>query len=97
MFGVSSQSTANQQEAVQRLTLPFAMLSDPGLAVASALDLPTFTAAGQQLYTRLTLVVDDKRITHVFCPVFPPGEHAGQVLDWLHDHPATQRRAGLTQ
>ncbi|HEU5419151.1 MAG TPA: peroxiredoxin [Streptosporangiaceae bacterium] len=88
VFGLSSQDTAYQQEAAERLHLPFAMLSDAGFGLADALRLPTFEAAGSRLYTRLTMVIRDGRIEHVFYPVFPPGEHAQQVLDWLRAYPA---------
>lgn len=88
VYGVSSQPTDYQREAVERLQLPFAMLADPELRLADALALPTFTAGGQRLYRRLTLIVDDGRIEHVFYPVFPPDQHAEQVLAWLRASPA---------
>ncbi|MGH3326263.1 MAG: peroxiredoxin [Streptomycetales bacterium] len=81
--GVSTQDTAYQREAVERLGLPFPLLSDADLALARALGLPTFQAAGQTLLKRLTLVVRAGVIEHVFYPVFPPGDHAGEVLSWL--------------
>jgi peroxiredoxin len=87
VYGLSSQDTDYQQELVQRLRLPFAMLADPGFTIASALRLPRFTAAGLTLYRRLTLVVRDGAIEHVFYPVFPPDRHAQQVLTWLRSHP----------
>jgi peroxiredoxin len=59
------------------------LLSDPGLELGEALGLPTFAADGQRLYRRLTLVVTDGVIEHVFYPVFPPDAHAGEVLTWL--------------
>ncbi|NUS17902.1 MAG: redoxin family protein [Streptomyces sp.] len=83
VYGLSGQDTGYQREVVGRLRLPFAMLSDPGLRLASALDLPTFQAGGRRLYTRLTLVVADGVVERVFHPVDEPGEHAGQVLTWL--------------
>ncbi len=43
VFGLSSQPTEYQAEAVDRLHLPFAMLSDEHLALVDALGLPTFT------------------------------------------------------
>lgn len=87
VYGLSSQTTEYQKEAVERLHLPFAMLSDPQLQLARLLGLPTFTAAGVELYKRLTLVISNGVIEHVFYPVFPPGEHAGQVLEWLRNNP----------
>lgn len=87
VFGLSSQSPDYQAEVVERLRLPFAMLSDPQLALADALGLPTFAAPGhRRLYSRLTLVVRNGTIEHVFYPIFPPNTHAQQVLDWLRDH-----------
>ncbi len=87
VFGLSSQGTAYQREVVKRLNLPFAMLSDPSLRLASALALPTFKFEKSLFYTRLTLVVRGREIEHVFYPVFPPDEHAGEVLDWLQKNP----------
>jgi peroxiredoxin len=52
-----------------------------------ALVLPTFTVAGQVLLKRHTLVVRDGSVEHVFYPVFPPDEHAAEVLEWLRAHP----------
>jgi peroxiredoxin len=89
VWGLSSQDPDYQAEVVDRLRLPFRMLSDPEFTVADALDLPTFSASGhERLYSRLTIVVRDGHIEHVFYPVFPPNTHAQQVLDWLRAHPA---------
>jgi len=83
VYGLSTQDTAYQREAAERLHLPFALLSDADLALTRALRLPTFTAAGQTLLKRLTLVLRDGAVEHVFYPVFPPDRHAGEVLAWL--------------
>lgn len=89
VWGLSSQDVDYQAEVVRRLRLPFHMLSDETFALAEALGLPTFAAAGHpRLYTRLTMVIRDGRIEHVFYPIFPPNTHAQQVLDWLRAHPA---------
>src|ERR1043165_4063119 len=54
VWGLSSQDADYQAEVVRRLDLPFQMLSDPEFAVAEALNLPPFSAAGHpRLYTRL--------------------------------------------
>ncbi|MEV5505726.1 MerR family DNA-binding transcriptional regulator [Streptomyces orinoci] len=87
VFGLSGQDTAYQREVTERLHLPFAMLSDPGLELARRLVLPTFRADGAELYKRLTLVVRGGVVEHVFYPVFPPDRHAGQVLAWLGANP----------
>jgi peroxiredoxin len=87
VFGLSSQDRDYQREVVERLALPFAMLSDPTLSLAAALGLPTFEVDGRPLYKRLTLVIRDGVIEHVFYPIFPPDGHAQQVLNWLRSQP----------
>lgn len=86
VFGLSSQSSAYQAEFAQRAMLPFPILSDESLELARALRLPTFETAGMRLYKRLTLIIADGRIEHVFYPVFPPDTHAEVVLAWLREH-----------
>jgi peroxiredoxin len=88
IFGVSSQTAADQAEAASRLALPFPLLSDPGLELAERLRLPTFEAGGRVMYKRLTMVLGGGRIEHVFYPIFPPDRHAAEVLAWLRQHPA---------
>lgn len=83
VYGLSSQEVGYQREVVERLHLPFSMLSDPQHVVAGALDLPTFEVDGCVRYKRLTLIVAAGIIEHVFYPVFPPNTHAGGVLHWL--------------
>jgi peroxiredoxin len=83
LFGLSTQDTAYQQEVVQRLHLPFRLLSDESLAFARALELPTFDVEGMTLIKRLTLVIHDGVIEHVFYPVFPPDLSAPTVIHWL--------------
>jgi len=83
LFGLSTQDTAYQREAVERLHLPFPVLSDESLALARALDLPTFAVAGMTLLKRMALVIDDGVISKVFYPVFPPDKNAEEVIAWL--------------
>ena len=83
LYGLSVQNTAYQQEAAQRLHLPFAILSDEKLALTKALNLPTFVTSGMTLLKRMALVVDDGMITKVFYPVFPPDKNAEEVVAWL--------------
>jgi peroxiredoxin len=87
VFGVSTQDTAYQREAAERLHLPFPLLSDEKLALSNALRLPTMEVAGMTLIKRLALVIDDAIITKVFYPVFPPDRNAGDVLAWLEQNP----------
>ncbi len=86
VFGVSTQSTAYQQEAVNRLHLPFALLSDEHLALTKALSLPTFVVEGKTLIKRLTLIIEEGKIVKVFYPVFPSDRNAGDVVQWLKEN-----------
>ena len=83
VFGLSSQDSAYQREAVERLHLPFPVLSDERLELARAIKLPTFKVAGMTLLKRMALVIDDGIITKVFYPVFPPDKNAEEVIAWL--------------
>jgi len=83
VFGLSLQTTDYQREARDRLELPFEFLSDADGELTRALDLPTFTVEGETFLERLTLVLTDGAVEHVFYPVFPPDEHASEVRDWL--------------
>jgi len=85
VFGLSIQDTAYQREAVERLHLPFPVLSDERLALARALDLPTFTTSGMTLLKRMALIIDDGVISKVFYPVFPPDKNAEEVIAWLRN------------
>lgn len=83
VFGLSTQPTDYQQEAAERLHLPFELLSDAELAFAHALRLPTFTVDSMTLIKRLTVIVGDGRVEKVFYHVFPPDRNAEDVLEWL--------------
>jgi peroxiredoxin len=83
VFGLSAQDTAYQRELADRLHLPFEILSDAQFRLTNALRLPTFEVDGMRLITRLTLIVRDGTIEHVFYPVYPPDAHPDEVLRWL--------------
>ncbi len=83
VFGLSTQTTDYQREVVERLHLPFDVLSDEGLLFTNALRLPTFVVEGNVLVKRLTLILAFGVIEKVFYPVFPPANNATEVVDWL--------------
>ena len=83
LFGLSTQSTDYQREAAERLHLPFPILSDEGLHLTNALNLPTFEACGMTLLKRFTLVIRSGIVEHIFYPVFPPDQSASDVVKWL--------------
>jgi peroxiredoxin len=83
VFGLSTQDSDYQREAVSRLHLPFPLLSDVDLKLTRALNLPTLTVAGMTLLKRMVFVIDDGVMTKVFYPVFPPDQSANEVVTWL--------------
>lgn len=87
VFGLSTQTTEYQREMAQRLQLPFEVLSDAEFKLWDFLRLPTFVVDGMRLIKRVTLIVRDGRIEHVFYPVFPPDQSAEQVVRWLSESP----------
>ena len=86
VVGLSTQETEYQQEAAERLHLPFPLVSDADLALTRALRLPTFEVDGMTLTKRLTMIVRDGVIEHIFYPVFPPDRNASDVIAWLQEH-----------
>jgi len=83
VYGLSTQDTAYQREAAERLHLPFPILSDADLKLTRATRLPTFSVAGMTLLKRMALVIDDGKIVKAFYPVFPPDQNAAEVIAWL--------------
>ena len=83
VFGLSVQDSAYQSEVVERLHLPFALLSDENLTLARSLGLQTFTAGGMELLQRITLIVRDGVLAHVMFPVREPEQNAADVVAWL--------------
>lgn len=80
LFGLSHQTTDYQRELATRLALPFPILSDAEGRFAAALDLPTFMTGGETYLKRVTLLIEEGRIEHVFYPVRDPAGHARGVL-----------------
>jgi peroxiredoxin len=80
VFGLSTQATVDQREAVERLGLTYPLLSDEALELTRALRLPTFEVEGLTLLRRLTLIVVEGRIEDLVYPVFPPDRGAELAL-----------------
>lgn len=83
LFGLSTQDSAYQREAAERLHLPFPILSDEHLEMTRVMQLPTFSVRGMVLLKRFTLVLKAGVVKHVFYPVFPPDQNAQDVVQWL--------------
>ncbi|GLY00997.1 MULTISPECIES: MerR family transcriptional regulator [Actinoplanes] len=86
VFGLSAQSTGYQRELVHRLRLPYPLLPDPRMTLAAALGLPTIGGADMVLYRRITLIIQNGTVEHVFHPIAEPAMHALEVMRWLAQH-----------
>jgi len=88
VYGLSTQTTDDQCEAVSRLQLPFALLSDAAGEFSVGLRLPWFEVEGVRLLKRLTLIIGRGLILHCNYPVFPPDRDAEAVITWIRNHAA---------
>jgi len=87
VLGLSGQPAGKQRDAVDRLRLPYPLLSDQRLLLAASLGLPTFEFHGQTYFKRVTLVVSQGRVEAALYPVFPPDQAAERALAWLAENP----------
>lgn len=83
IIGLSTQSTLAQQEAAERLHLPYPILSDPSMELARLLGLRRFTLEGANLYMRCTLVVQNGVIVRAERNIADPSSHPGELLATL--------------
>jgi peroxiredoxin len=87
VVGLSVQTTEYQKEMVDRLHLPFPVVSDSDYQFQKALNMPTFVAAGMTLLKRVTLIANHGVIEAVHYPIFPSDSDPGWVIDYLKRHP----------
>jgi peroxiredoxin len=83
VYGISTQSTSYQKEVVERLHLPYEILSDEDLKLTKELNLPTFDIDNMILTKRVTLICKNSKIIKVFYPISPPEKNPKEVLDWI--------------
>jgi peroxiredoxin len=94
LAGLSVQAVDEQRDFAARAGLHYRLISDPGLALAAALGLPSFSAGGRSFYRRLTLIVESSLIVQVFDPVAAPAENANEVVRWLESRGREDSREG---
>src|SRR5947208_3939341 len=86
VYGLSTQPTDYQGEAVSRLHLPFQLLSDAAGEFSARLRLPWVEVEGVRLLKRVTLIIRQRRIEHCIYPVLPPDRDAETVITCIRDH-----------
>jgi peroxiredoxin len=90
VFGLATQDIPYLQSEVERLHLPFPLISDSNLQLNEKLNIPFLEMQidGISLYKRITLIIRKERIVKVFYPVFPPDKNAEDVIAWLKNNNA---------
>ncbi len=83
VFGLSLQPSSYQREMVQRLQVPFEILSDQGREFSDAMGLPMFETGGLNYLRRVTFVTFRGRIERTFYPVPNPSNDAQDIVSWL--------------
>ena len=82
-IGVSTQSVDDIKEMVDRLKIPFDVVSDYFLEFGYKLSLPTFSVNNKTFLKRVTLIIEKSIVIKVFYPIFPPNKHIIEVKEWL--------------
>ncbi|MBL8744939.1 MAG: peroxiredoxin [Phycisphaerae bacterium] len=93
IHAISTQTTEYQREFAERNHLQFPILSDSGLALTRAMNLPRIempveSGGPATLLRRMSWYCEGSRIVKVWYPVFPPNENAARVLEWLRERRA---------
>jgi len=86
VVALSSQPRKAQSEEWHAHGIDHTMLRDPALELADSLYLPTLISEGERRYGRATLIIEDRIIQHVFCPVERAANNPAQVLAWMAVH-----------
>tara|TARA_Y100001970_G_scaffold108102_1_gene135191 strand:- start:16047 stop:16601 length:555 start_codon:yes stop_codon:yes gene_type:complete len=82
-IGVSTQSTDDLKEMVERLKIPFDVVSDYYLEFKKILNLPSFSINNKVYLKRTTLILEKLIIKKIFYPIFSPDKHVYDVIRWL--------------
>ena len=83
VFGLSAQNTEYQREMVERLHLPFLVLSDANFKFCELMRLPTFEVSGMRLLKRVTMIAENNTVMKVHYPIFPSDSDAPWVIEQL--------------
>jgi peroxiredoxin len=78
--GISTQTPEDQAEFATREHIPYPLLSDSDLQLATAMALPTFVAGEKARLKRASLIVQNRSVLRVLYPVLDPAANAGHTL-----------------
>lgn len=97
VLAISTQTSEYQREFAARNHIQFPILSDAGLSLTHAMDLPRIempveSGGPPTLLRRMAWYCEGSRVRRVWYPVFPPNENAAKVLAWARDRRAIEVR-----
>ena len=82
-IGVTTQTIEEIKEMTFRLKILHDILSDQNHKFIKILNLPTFQVEKKTYIKRITMIIENSIIKHVFYPVFPPDLHVKEIIKWL--------------
>jgi len=82
-IGVTTQTIEDIKEMTVRLKITNDILSDENHKLIKILKLPTFQVEKRTYMKRITMIIENSIIKHVFYPVFPPDLHVKEIIKWL--------------
>lgn len=84
IYGMSTQNTEYQKEMVERLDLPFPIMSDSKFEFCNSMKIPTFTVNNVRLMRRITLVIENGVIEAIHFPIFQSASDPNWVISYLN-------------
>ena len=85
-IGISTQTTDDIKEMIDRLGIQYDILSDSDLICTRKLSLPTFSVDNKTFIKRLTLIVEKNVVKKVFYPIVSINKHIDNILKWLKEN-----------
>jgi peroxiredoxin len=83
VYGMSTQDTDYQKEMVERLHLPFPVISDSNFKFCDTMNIPTFTVDDKRLMKRVTMLVENGIIEAIHFPISESASDPNWVISYL--------------
>ena len=83
VYGMSTQDTDYQKEMVERLHLPFSVISDSKFEFCDIMNIPTFTVDDKRLMKRVTMLIENGVIEAIHFPISRSDSDPNWVISYL--------------
>lgn len=88
IYGLSTGTKDEHQEAMHRLALPYQLLSDPDLEMAQDLNLPCFSLGDDYYYEAAVYLLNQGKVTAVMHPLRDPTKAGARLVEQLRGRKA---------